>query len=135
MEETEQWLDFDHEKFEGLKVKDGEESWFQGFLNMSVTNDRGGGNQERTVVTFDTHGHGGNPMNVQAEALAHVNPQMAELAKSCRQHFVAGRQCVGQCSFPAPRARRGEDKRCAIFTAKNIFQPSHDGMGQVREIG
>jgi hypothetical protein len=68
MEETEQWLDFDHEKFEGLKVKDGEESWFQGFLNMSVTNDCGGGNQERTVVTFDTHGHGGNPMNVQAEA-------------------------------------------------------------------
>lgn len=67
MEETKQWLDFDHEKFEGLKVKDGEESWFQGFLNMSVTNDCEGGNSEKTVVTFDTHGHGGNPMSIEAE--------------------------------------------------------------------
>ena len=124
MEETEQWLDFDHEKFEGLKVKDGEESWFQGFLNMSVTNDCGGGNQERTVVTFDTHGHGGNPMNVQAEALAHVNPQMAELAKSCRQHFIAGRQCVGQCSFPAPRARQGKIKGVPFLLRKISFNPA-----------
>ena len=74
-------------------------------------------------------------MNIKPEALTHINPQMTELPEPRRQHFVAGRQGIGQRGFPASCARRGENKRRAIFTAENILQTGHDGMGQVREIG
>lgn len=66
MGKMKQWLDFDHEKFEQSKVRGDGESEFYGFLNVSVTNDNEGGNSEETVITFDTGGHGGSYMRVEA---------------------------------------------------------------------
>ena len=66
MGKMKQWLDFDNEKFEQLKTRDGEDSAFYGFLNVTVTNDNMGGDSEETVITFDTGGHGGSHMRVEA---------------------------------------------------------------------
>lgn len=61
------WLDFDHEKFEEAKTRGVEESTFYGFLNIKVTNDNSGGDSEETVITFDTGGHGGSHIYVDAD--------------------------------------------------------------------
>jgi hypothetical protein len=66
MGKMKQWLDFDHEKFEDAKVRGDEESTFYGFLNITVTNDNQGGDSEKTVIIFDTGGHGGSHMRVEA---------------------------------------------------------------------
>ena len=68
MEKSKQWLDFDHEKFEEAKTRDGEDSAFYGFLNVTVTNDNTGGDSEETVITFDTGGHGGSHIRVEADS-------------------------------------------------------------------
>jgi hypothetical protein len=67
MGKMKQWLDFDNEKFEDAKVRGEEQSEFYGFLNVSVTNDNQGGNSEETVIIFDTGGHGGTDVFVEAE--------------------------------------------------------------------
>jgi hypothetical protein len=68
MEKRKQWLDFDHEKFEEARTRDGEDSAFYGFLNVTVTNDNTGGDSEETVITFDTGGHGGSHVRVEADS-------------------------------------------------------------------
>jgi hypothetical protein len=67
MGKMKQWLDFDHEKFEKAKTRGDGETAFYGFLNISVTNDNSGGDGEETVITFDTGGHGGSHIRVEAE--------------------------------------------------------------------
>jgi len=67
MEKRKQWLDFDHEKFEEARTRDGEDSAFYGFLNVTVTNDNVGGDSEETVITFDTGGHGGSHIRVETD--------------------------------------------------------------------
>jgi len=69
MEKRKQWLDFDHEKFEEARTRDGEDSAFYGFLNVTVTNDNVGGDSEETVITFDTGGHGGSYIRVGTDDL------------------------------------------------------------------
>jgi hypothetical protein len=69
MEKRKQWLDFDHEKFEEARTRDGEDSAFYGFLNVTVTNDNTGGDSEETVITFDTGGHGGSYIRVGTDDL------------------------------------------------------------------
>lgn len=54
------WLEFDNEKFS----KEGE---FYNFLNVQVTNDNTGGNSEETTIIFDTGGHGGAHIRIQAD--------------------------------------------------------------------
>jgi hypothetical protein len=44
-------------------------------------------------------------VHIKAEALAHVDPQMAELTKPRGQHFVARRKRVGEGGLPAASAR------------------------------
>lgn len=61
------WLDFDHEKFEEAKAGGVDDSKFYGFLNIKVTNDNSGGNDEKTVIIFDTGGHGGSHVYVEAD--------------------------------------------------------------------
>jgi hypothetical protein len=67
MGKMKQWLNFDNEKFEQAKTRDGEDSAFYGFLNVSVTNDNQGGDSEETVITFDTVGYGGTDMTIEAD--------------------------------------------------------------------
>ena len=67
MGKMKQWLDFDNEKFEQLKTRDGEDSAFYGFLNVTVTNDNTGGDSEEPVITFDTGGHGGSGMDIMVK--------------------------------------------------------------------
>ena len=67
MGKMKQWLDFDNEKFEKAKTRDGEDSAFYGFLNVTVTNDNTGGDSEETVITFDTGGHGGSGMDIMVK--------------------------------------------------------------------
>ena len=57
------WLEFDNEQFEANRPD--EDSAFCGFLNVKVANDNSGGDSERTVITFDTGGHGGSDLEVR----------------------------------------------------------------------
>jgi hypothetical protein len=68
-----QWLEFDNEQFEeSVAVSTNQDSNFYGFLNVAVTNDNSGGNDEKTVITFDTDGHGGSPIEILAEEYSEV---------------------------------------------------------------
>ena len=59
---------------------------------------------------------------------------MAELAETRSQHFVARRQGVGECGFPATGTRLREDERRAQLGAEDVLEARHDGVCQVGEI-
>ena len=63
MKEEKWWLDFDHATFEKSK-NTGE---YYGFLNVQVKNDNCSGDNAETVIVFDTSGHGGTEVNVEAK--------------------------------------------------------------------
>jgi hypothetical protein len=68
MGKMKQWLNFDNEKFEQAKTRGDGETAFYGFLNVSVTNDNQKGDGAETVITFDTGGHGGSHIRVEADS-------------------------------------------------------------------
>ena len=73
-------------------------------------------------------------MHIQPQALTHINPQVAELTKACGKYFVAGRQSVGECGFPASSAGGRKDEGRAVFGPKNFLQTRHDGVRELWEI-
>ncbi len=91
-------------------------------------------------VSVLLQGHAGAPLaihdlHIQAQALAHVDPQVAELPETRGQHRVAGRQGVGQCGFPATGAGGWKNEGRADFGAVDVLQTRHDDVGQDGEMG
>ena len=84
--------------------------------------------------------HAGAPLaihnlHIQTQALAHVDPQVAELPEARGQDGVAGRQGVSQRRFPAASARGRKHKGRTDLGAVDGLQAGHDGVGQHREMG
>jgi len=73
--------------------------------------------RERGLVTIDRRPLaplGLEHLDLEAEPLAHVNPQMGELSEARRQHAVAGAEAVGECRFPTTGpGRRKQNGRSA----------------------
>ena len=70
--------------------------------------------------------------HVQAHALAHVDPEVGELADAGREHLVAGRERVGQAGFPAAGAGAREQEHLAGRGLEHLLQV---GEQRQRELG
>ena len=72
-------------------------------------------------------------LHVETEALAHVDPQVAELAEPRCQHLVAGVQAIGQSGFPAAGTGGGKNERSAAAGLEYRLQPRKAGPGELGE--
>ena len=72
--------------------------------------------RERLAVALDRRALaplGVEHLDLEAEPLGHVDPEMAEHAEAGGEHLVARRERVGQRRLPGAGAARREDERLA----------------------
>jgi hypothetical protein len=74
-------------------------------------------------------------LDVQAVALAKVDPAVAEHPEAGGQNGVAGRQRVGHRRFPAAGAGRREQEDLAVFRAEDLLHACHGRTEQPTEGG
>jgi hypothetical protein len=74
-------------------------------------------------------------VHVEAEALHHVDPQVAELTVAERDDFVARRQRVRQRRLPAAGAGAGEDEGGAFLCLEEVLAVRKHVFEEGREEG
>ena len=72
--------------------------------------------------------------DVEAEALRHVDPEVAELAVAGGQDLVAAGEGVGQRGFPDARAGGGEQEDRALGGAEHLLGVLEERLRQRREV-
>src|ERR1700735_1242561 len=72
-------------------------------------------------------------LDLVTEALAHVDPQVAELAEARGEHLVAGVQTVGQRRLPATGPRGGKNKRRTGRGLENRLEAGEAGPRELRK--
>src|SRR6516164_5621892 len=81
------------------------------------------------LAPFDIDG-----VDVEAKALAEIDPQQRELAKYGGQHLVAGRQRVGDSRFPAASTRTGKNKDLAALGLEDLLQIAKERQRELRKV-
>src|SRR3974377_174273 len=71
--------------------------------------------ERHALAPFDVYG-----VDVEAKALAEIDPKQRELAKHGSQHLVAGRQRIGDGRFPAAGARARKNEDLAVLGLKDL---------------
>jgi hypothetical protein len=117
-----------------------------------IAGDAGGGlvvaDQHRLdaprLVTFERAGEGLDRralapgdidrLDLDAVALAEIDPEMRELAIARRQHLVARRQRVGDRGLPAPGARRREQEHLAVDGLEYLPQVAKERQREGRYV-
>ena len=73
--------------------------------------------------------------DIETLALAEIDPQMRELAEALGENLVAGRQRVGDRSFPAAGAGRREDEGVAVLGAEHLLEAGNSGFTRSGKVG
>jgi hypothetical protein len=72
--------------------------------------------------------------DIEAVPAGKLAPQMAELAETGDEDFVAWRQRVGEGSLPGAGAARREDDDLPLFGLEDSLQPLVKRQGQLGEV-
>ena len=72
-------------------------------------------------------------LDLVTEALAHVDPQVAELTEARGEHLVAGVQAIGQRRFPAAGSGGGKNERRARRGLEYRLEAREARPGELRE--
>ena len=89
---------------------------------------------QRGQVSFDRRAFAPGcleDLHLESQALAHVHPEVTELAETRSQHLVPGAQAVRQCRFPAAGAGRWKQDGCAGCGLEYRLQSGEAGAGQL----
>ncbi|MEY9768192.1 hypothetical protein ABIA14_000469 [Sinorhizobium fredii] len=87
-------------------------------------------------VELDRHAGAPFPVeaiDLEAEALGHVDPEMRELAEAAHQHLVAGGEHIGHRRFPGAGAGRGIDEDAAVPVLEDLLDVGEKRQGQLRK--
>ena len=74
-------------------------------------------------------------LDIEAEPLGHVDPQVGEVTEAGREQPVAGREGVGQRRFPGAGAGRRKDEDPALIRPVHLLEILEDARGQLRKLG
>src|SRR5215469_5072660 len=87
------------------------------------------GRDRRALAPFALDG-----VDLEAEAPAHLDPEMGELPEARRQHPVARREGIGQRRLPATGAGAGEEEDLPLGGLKDLLQVAEQAEAEFREI-
>lgn len=73
--------------------------------------------------------------DLEAQALAHVGPQVGELSERRAQDLVAGVKGIGQSRFPAAGTRGGKDQRLAGRGLEHLLEVFQKPKRERAEVG
>ena len=74
-------------------------------------------------------------LDLETEALGHVDPEQRELAEAAHQNLVADGERVLDRRFPGARARRREDEYAAVLHLEDLLQILEHRQRELRKLG